>query len=95
MIKVEVPVELHEFEPFLQNFVEGMLRKLYKNRHKKTPTLNSLPEIMDLLELEIDEFEEQIGTNKFDSNSLMELCDQANFSFLAYVVLRREGVKDA
>jgi hypothetical protein len=93
MITLEVPNSLKEWQPLLQDFFNGMMKKLDKNSHKKTPTINSLPEIMDLLELEIDEFEEQITTNKFDENSLIELMDQANFSFLAYVALRSQGVE--
>jgi len=93
MITLEIPESLKEWQPMLQDFFNGMMKKLDKNSHKKTPTINSLPEIMDLLELEIDEFEEQITTNKFDENSLVELMDQANFSFLAYVALRSQGVE--
>ena len=93
MISLEVPESLKEWQPMLQDFFNGMMKKFDKNSHKKTPTINSLPEIMDLLELEIDEFEEQITTNKFDENSLIELMDQANFSFLAYVALRSQGVE--
>jgi hypothetical protein len=48
---------------------------------------------MDLLVEEIVEFENQLEEDKFNENSLVELMDQANFSFLAYVALRRQGVK--
>jgi len=92
-ILVQVPDSLRDWHPLLLDFFRGMIKKLDKNSHKKTPTVSSLPEIMDLLELEIDEFEEQINTNKFDENSLIELMDQANFSFLAYVALRSQGVE--
>ena len=64
-----------------------------KNSHKETPTVASLETIMDLLVEEISEFEEQVAKDKFDENSLIELMDQANFSFLAYVALRMQGVE--
>jgi hypothetical protein len=72
-----------------------MIEKLRKNAHKETPTKESLKRIMELLILEIIEFEDQLIKDKFDENSLIELCDQANFSFLAYVALRLQGVKHA
>jgi hypothetical protein len=70
-----------------------MIKKLDKNSWKSTPTVESLPRIMDLLIEEIIEFEDQIILDKFDENSLIELMDQANFSFLAYVALRLQGVE--
>jgi hypothetical protein len=70
-----------------------MIAKLDKNSWKQTPTVNSLPEIMDLLREEIFEFENQMADDKFNENSLIELMDQANFSFLAYVALRLQGVQ--
>jgi hypothetical protein len=75
------------------DFFDGMMKKLDKNSHKDTPTKETLPKIMDLLREEIKEFEEQLYKDRFDENSLIELMDQANFSFLAYVALRMEGVK--
>jgi hypothetical protein len=71
-----------------------MLLKLDANSHKDTPNKESLGNIMELLRDEIIEFENQIADNKFDINSLVELADQANFSFLAYVALRKDGVGD-
>ena len=92
-IIIRVPEELDKYAIFLQTFVHGMVAKLYKNRHKDTPTKKSLGNIMDLLFQEIIEFEEQLEVDKFDENSLIELMDQANFSFLAYVALRLQGVE--
>ncbi len=92
-ITVGVPNELDKYAAPLQQFVEGMVMKLYKNRHKETPTRASLREIMDLLVEEILEFEQQVEDDKFNENSLVELMDQANFSFLAYVALRLQGVE--
>jgi hypothetical protein len=72
-----------------------MIKKLDKNSHKDTPLIKDMGKIMDLLLDEVVEFENQIHVDKFDENSLVELADQANFAFLAYVALRRDGVKHA
>jgi hypothetical protein len=92
-ILVQVPDSLRDWHPLLLDFFAGMIKKLDKNSHKDTPTIESLPRIMDLLVEEIVEFENQLEEDKFNENSLVELMDQANFSFLAYVALRRQGVK--
>src|SRR4249920_3662780 len=92
-ILVQIPDSIKQYRWFLQDFVKGMITKLDKNSHNNTPTVETLPKIMDLLREEIKEFEEQLAENKFDENSLIELMDQANFSFLAYVALRLQGVK--
>lgn len=94
-ILVQVPDSLRDYRWLLQDFIKLMVMKLDKNCHKQTPTVETLPAIMDLLREEIREFEEQLAINKFDRNSLIELADQANFSFLAYAALRMQGVKDA
>ena len=92
-ILVQVPDSLREYHDYLHHFFLGMIYKLDKNSHKKTPTTADLPQIMDLLRGEIKEFEDQLATDKFDENSLIELMDQANFAFLAYAALRMQGVK--
>jgi len=92
-IVVQIPSSLRGYHSFLHDFFAGMIMKLAKNSHKDTPTKETLPKIMDLLREEIREFEEQLAEDKFNENSLIELMDQANFSFLAYVALRMEGVK--
>ena len=92
-ITLGVPEKIEQFSHLLQCFFEGMIVKLDKNSHKETPTVASLGDIMDLLIEEIVEFEDQLALDKFDENSLIELMDQANFAFLAYVALRRDGVQ--
>jgi len=92
-IIIHVPDVIEPYGRFLKDFLEVMVRKLVKNAHKKTPTIKTLPEIMSLLQQEIVEFEEQVNEDKFNENSLVELADQANFSFLAYVALRMQGVE--
>ena len=93
-ILIQIPDTLREYRPYLHEFMKLMVMKLHKNAHKQTPTVETLPTIMDLLREEIKEFEDQININKFDFNSLVELADQANFSFLAYVALRLQGVEN-
>ena len=92
-ILIQIPDSIRPYHGFLLDFFNGMIKKLDKNSHKDTPTKASLEEIMDLLLEEINEFENQLYADKFNENSLIELMDQANFSFLAYVALRNEGVK--
>ena len=92
-IEVSIPNSIGNYAVLLEDFIKTMVHKLDKNSHKETPTKESLPAIMDLLVEEIFEFEQQIDADKFNENSLVELADQANFSFLAYVALRQQGVK--
>jgi len=94
-ILVQIPDSLREYHNPLLDFFKGMIKKLDKNCHKDTPSIQDMGRIIDLLRLEIEEFEEQLGINKFDENSLIELMDTANFAFLAYVALRNQGVKHA
>jgi hypothetical protein len=89
-ITVQVPDSINNWTPLLATFFAGMIAKLDKNSHKETPTKESLQEIMDLLIEEICEFETQIHMDRFNDNSFVELMDQANFAFLAYVALRME-----
>jgi hypothetical protein len=70
-----------------------MIKKLDKNSHKATPTTSDIPDIIDLMVLEIDEFETQLKEDKFNENTLVELMDAANFAFLAYIALRLQGVE--
>jgi hypothetical protein len=72
-----------------------MIHKLDINSFKDTPTVKSIPQILDDLQQEVIEFEEQMALNKFDENTLVELMDTANFAYLAYVALRMQGVEHA
>ena len=91
-IVITIPTSLFSYHTHLQRFFEGMILKLDANSHKKTPTTEDIPAIIDLLLLEIDEFDLQFKDNKFDNNVLVELMDTANFAFLAYVALRLQGL---
>ena len=92
-IIVQIPDSLRGLRDPLLNFFQGMIKKLDKNSHKQTPSIKDMGRIIDLLREEIEEFEEQLETDKFDENSLIELMDVANFAFLAYVALRLQGVE--
>lgn len=92
---VWMPDSIGQHHAHLLRFFEGMIDKLHKNAHKDTPTAKSVGLMMSKLREEIEEFEVQLAENKFDPNSLIELMDQANFAFLAYVYLRMEGVEHA
>jgi hypothetical protein len=91
-LTVIIPKSIEQYTPLIQSFVDGMIIKLDKNSWKKTPTVNSIPEIIDLLGGELSEFEEQFFENKYDENVLVELMDVANYAFLAYVALRLQGL---
>jgi len=93
-IEMKVPDSIDKFSTYLYEFFDLMLHKLDVNSHKDTPSKESLGRIMELLLDEVVEFEDQLKEDKFDLNSLVELADQANFSFLAFVALRKDGVGD-
>lgn len=95
IMQIVVPEDLRRYHLHLQGFFEGMIFKLHKNAHKDTPNAKSVTLMMAKLREEIEEFEEQLALNKFDPNTLVELMDQANYSFLAYVYLRMGGVGNA
>lgn len=93
-ILVQIPDSLRDFHPQLLAFFQGMIKKLDKNCHKQTPTIKDIGKIIELLQDEVGEFEDQMLTDMYDRNSLIELMDVANFAFLAYVALIIQGVKD-
>lgn len=92
MPNVFIPPALEKYQGLLAEFFAGMVYKLDLNSHKDTPTREHVLRIVELLRVEIEEFLEQLTKDKYDSNSLVELFDTANFAFLAYVALRRDGV---
>lgn len=89
-VVVRTPSSIDQYTRLLESFVQGMVMKLDKNSHKATPTLNTVPEIIDFLKLEIDEFETQFFENRDDENTVVELFDIANFAFLAYIALKNK-----
>lgn len=68
----------------LEKFVDLMIEKLHKNRHKRTVEENDVPVMMSLLMTELGEFVRQYMENKDDPNAARELADVANFAFLIY-----------
>jgi len=94
VILVDVPHDLKNMAEHFVEFIDLMLMKLDQNSHKKTPTSNDIPTILDLLYEEIEEFKQQFYENKYDRNTLVELADAANFAFLAFVALRLQGVEN-
>lgn len=93
IIALEIPESLERYPELLRDFFDGMIHKLHINAYKETPTMKSIPEIIENLREEVVEFEEQLALDKFDENTLIELMDAANFAFLAYVALRLQGVE--
>lgn len=92
-IVISIPPSLLSYQHHLKNFFDGMIKKLNENSHKQTPTEADIPQIIDYLIEEIDEFETQLKEDKFNENTLVELMDAANFAFLAYIALRLQGVE--
>jgi hypothetical protein len=84
------PLAVMPLSAQLGEFVDGMIAKLAKNAHKKTVEAGDERRIMALLLREAAEFLEQMADDRLDGNALWELCDIANFAFLAYVALKQE-----
>ena len=89
---IHVPNSLRALEPMLAEFFDGMVFKLHVNSHKKGLEEQDIPGFVELMKKELMEFEEQILTDRTDTNSLMEACDASNFWFLIFAFLRQEGV---
>jgi hypothetical protein len=85
-----MPSQIRPLGAHLNAFVDGMITKLVKNAHKKTIEAGDERRIMALLLREAAEFLEQMADDRLDENALWELCDIANFAFLAYVALKQE-----
>jgi hypothetical protein len=92
-ITIQVPRSIAKYREFIEQFVNGMMYKLDVNSYKDTPTVKTVPTIIDMLLEEVREFNEQFYENRHDYNALVELMDVANFAFLAYIALEQE-VKD-
>jgi hypothetical protein len=83
---------LDEYGTYYKEFITGMVLKLHKNSHKDTPNKTDIEGMIKLMEAEITELREQLSEDKYDTNSLMETFDVANFALLIFIALRREGV---
>lgn len=90
-IAVAIPPSLQKYRNNLRSFFEGMIRKLDLNSHKETPEREQVETMVELLKGELTEFEDQLALDKLNFNSLVEIQDVANYAFLIFVALRRDG----
>lgn len=86
-VQVQVPVAIEPMAVRLAEFFNAMLKKLDKNSYKQTPSHDDIPHIVDLMQKEVDEFMVQFDEDVMSDNSLKELADISNFSFLLYMAL--------
>ena len=93
-MNLDLPSELDLLEERLREFFQGMLYKLAKNSHKKTPEIHDIPAMKEMLLAEVDEFADQYIEDPDDANTLIELFDTANFAFLMFLALRNRGHAD-
>jgi hypothetical protein len=93
-LRIPLPAALNHYRTELLLFFAGMIYKLNLNAHKDAPNKPQIPELMLKLMGEVGELTEQILKDKFDPNSLQEAFDTANFAFLIYLALLRDGTKD-
>jgi hypothetical protein len=91
---INVPKTLKRHEPFLKQFMEGMIFKLHVNSHKDDTAEKDIPILLDHLADEVQEFRDQLTEKADDPNSLSELMDMSNFSYLLFHYLRNQGVAD-
>lgn len=93
-MNINIPTTLKRHAPFLKQFFEGMVFKLYVNSHKDETAAKDIPILLDALAGEVKEFTDQLAEKMDDPNSLSELVDMANFSYLLFQYLRNQGVAD-
>lgn len=95
-MNIEIPSVLRSHEPTLREFFEGMVFKLAVNAHKDDIDARDIPGLIDLMLDELREFKDEIrpdGTASADA--LQESFDGANFWYLLFQFLRKQGVPDA
>lgn len=93
-MNVNVPKTLKRHEPFLKQFMEGMIFKLHVNSHKDDTAEKDIPILLGCLADEVQEFQDQLEEKMDDPNALSELMDMSNFSYLLFHYLRNQGVAD-
>lgn len=79
-----------EMSDDLSYFVELMVKKLEKNRHKDALEPPDLPKLMRLAMGEMGEMVEQLLRDETDPNMLLECADTANFMFLIAIHIKRK-----
>jgi hypothetical protein len=90
-IAIATPPSLQKYRSHLRSFFEGMVRKLDLNSHKNTPDKEQIETMLELLRAELTELEDQLKENRLSPNSLVETQDAANYAFLIFLALRRDG----
>jgi len=85
-----IPESLTIYRGHLKEFFAGMMLKLDVNSHKNTPEMDDVPEVINKLLEEVQEFRDQLLKDPSDENTLVELMDAANFSFLAYIAVKNK-----
>lgn len=91
---INIPEALKSHEIFLQEFIEGMVFKLWVNSFKDETVAKDIPVLLEAMQGECAEFREQIDVKLKDPNTLSELFDMANFPYLLFQFLRKSGVPD-
>lgn len=88
-VTIEIPDEIGYLSEDLEVFFNGMVHKLYKNKHKKPPDTCDVTRFILLMQKEILELHEQWINDKTDPNLSAELWDIANFAFLMNVSAKK------
>lgn len=91
MIKIEVEADRDLNPTMIVEFVYLMVKKLEKNKHKKTVTEVDVPAMLELLMKEVGEFIRQYMEDKNSPNLQLELADIANFAFLIFQANRKNN----
>ena len=93
-MKLDLPESLTLHEERLREFFQGMMMKLDKNSHKRTPETTDIPKMVCMLLAELEEFNDQFDADKTHPNTIIELFDVANFAYLMFFALRNQGNVD-
>jgi len=87
---VRVPPDIEWMAPHLRDFFQGMVAKLYLNRHKEPPRKMEGLRFLGLMQGEVAELARQCYEDQSSPNLFLELHDVANFAFLMGLSLRLE-----
>lgn len=89
-LRLSLPSELESMAPHLLEFFQGMVAKLYQNRHKTPPRKCDLLKFLLNMHQEMVELHEQCYLDPRDPNMFLEMHDVANYAFLMSMALRLE-----
>lgn len=90
VVKVEIPEALSEMAPYLQGFIQGMVAKLYDNKHKTPPRQCDALKFLMLMHREMVELHEQCIEDRSSPNLYNETYDVANYAFLMSMAMSLE-----